>query len=420
MKSYGLILEPLQPSDYIFGSDRSLDAKFGAEPLVPTGDWRPYLFTGINSHQAPLFETNSCVTHGTLNALELLRRRLFNYDTDFSDRFLAKGSGTDPARGNSPQKVAEWFRKNWTVFESEWATKDAKTVADFYADLPQSLKTLAAFRGAEWDFGYEAVNTGKVVLKEALKYSPVGLAVPAWYEKDGFYYRPKGMADNHWVTLLHITESGSYIILDSYEPYIKELHKDFVSSFAMRYYLNQRIGNTSWWTRVMTWLHSWIFLSPEPTTPVPTPEPEPEPVPTPEKPASVRLLELAEKHKNIDPTPKDLVDDALACADSLTEIVRKQYPAFPKSAYTPNTLKDLKASPYFEATLDLKPGYVIISPTGYGNGTIRGHCGIIGRKGTIWSNHSNTGLWQDYFTIDTWRDRYRNKGGLPIYVFKPL
>ncbi len=140
----------------------------------------------------------------------------------------------------------------------------------------------------------------------------------------------------------------------------------------------------------------------------------------PKKTPSEILLDLAEAFTNIDPTPKDEVDDALACAHSLTTILRKMYTDFPASTYTPVTLADLKKSKHFKGTLDIKPGYVIISPTGAGNGTIRGHCGIIGRNNTIWSNHSNTGLWQDYFTIDKWVARYRHKGGLPVLVFQPL
>lgn len=412
-KNYGLILEPLKPEDFVFGSSQSLDTKFGAEtPPVPTGNWYPYLFAGIYSHQAPGYETNSCVTHGTLNCLELLRRQQFNYDQDFSDRFLAKGSDTDPAKGNTPNKVAEWLRKNWTAFESEWSTQAAKSQAEFYAALPQNLKTLSSARLLEWDFGYEVVSTAKTVLKQALKYSPIGLAVPAWTkDENGLYYRPQGMKDNHYVTLLQIKDNGNYVILDSYEPYIKELRSDFVSTFAMRYYLKRKVLEQAWWTKFLTWLHSWILTQPAPATPAPTPQ---------VKSADQLLLELAEVHKNSDPTPQDDVDDAVACADSLTMILRKQYPTFPKSAYTPVTLKDLKASTHFKATLDLKPGYVIISPTGAGNGTIRGHCGIIGRNNTIWSNHSNTGLWQDYFTIDKWVARYRHKGGLPVIVFQPL
>ncbi len=76
--SYGLILEPLKPEDFVFGSSQSLDTKFGAEtPLVPTGNWYPYLFAGIYSHQAPGYETNSCVTpHTIINTKTIINSKV--------------------------------------------------------------------------------------------------------------------------------------------------------------------------------------------------------------------------------------------------------------------------------------------------------------------------------------------------------
>lgn len=73
----GLILEPISPEDYILGSDQSLEEKFGAEVLEPSGNWEKYLPEA--EHQAPYnFEPSNCVSHGTLSALEILTQRLFN------------------------------------------------------------------------------------------------------------------------------------------------------------------------------------------------------------------------------------------------------------------------------------------------------------------------------------------------------
>lgn len=282
-KNYGLILEPLRPEDFVFGSDRSIVRKFGKVAIKPDGDWRPFVPQG--ELQAPVYETNGCATFGTLNALETLKRFLFNNQPDFSDRMVAKGSGTDPLKGNTPKAPAEYIRKNWTVFEFEWPAAAAKTVQEFYADIPQNLKTLAAGRGAEFDFGYEYVGTGKANLREALKQSPLGMSVPAWsVDKDGKYYRPEGAQDNHWVAALHINDAGEITILDTYEPFIKVLQADFTPQVAMSYYLNRQVKKESAWAQFLAWLHKLVFTNEDdvslltidhssPTVP-PAPEPK--------------------------------------------------------------------------------------------------------------------------------------------------
>ena len=42
--------------------------------------------------------------------------------------------------------------------------------------------------------------TNPASLKEALKLSPLGLSVYAWFTgPDGYMHRPQGANDNHWV-----------------------------------------------------------------------------------------------------------------------------------------------------------------------------------------------------------------------------
>lgn len=257
--SHGFIQDEIVPEDFQFGGERSIENKFGALPLQPNGDWREFIFDGIISHQAPGYETNSCVSHGTANALELLRRKLYQYDNDLSDRFIAKASGTDPLRGNTPKTVAETVRKNFTVWENEWATKDAKTVDEFYSEIPQNLKTLAIARGAEWNFGYEYVPLTLTALREALKYSPIGISVPAWFEKGGRYYRPDGVNDSHWVCLMYIDSDGKMYILDSYDPTVKVMEAGFMPQVAMKYHLNRQVVNKSAFAKFLDLIFSILF-----------------------------------------------------------------------------------------------------------------------------------------------------------------
>ena len=156
----------------------------------------------------------------------------------------------------------------------------------------------------------------------------------------------------------------------------------------------------------------------ETSVPVVVRPPEP-PEPTQPTP-SEKLLTLSEEYENTDPSPADKVDDVVACVDSLTNVIIRLYPNFPKSYYTPILLADLKKSPFFKETSKAESGSVILNATGTGNGTLRGHCGVIGRNGRIRSNDSRTGLWTDYYTIETWQQRYRLTGGMPTHIFEPI
>ncbi len=75
---------------------------------------------------------------------------------------------------------------------------------------------------------------------------------------------------------------------------------------------------------------------------------------------------------------------------------------------------------FIEVT-DPLPGDIIISPTGYGNNAVmpNGHVGIVAKYGIL-SNNSENGLLQEYYTIQTWSDRYQTKGGYPVYYFRVL
>lgn len=72
----------------------------------------------------------------------------------------------------------------------------------------------------------------------------------------------------------------------------------------------------------------------------------------------------------------------------------------------------------FIKVLTPRAGSIIISPTGLGNGSIKnGHTGCVSTNGLIMSNSSNSGLWEENWTINGWNNYYGVKGGFPIYFF---
>lgn len=260
-KHYGLVIEPPKPEDFTFGSDRSLGAKFQGQPLQLDGDWTPFL--PVAEPQDIHFETEGCTTFGTLHSLQTLKKQQFDNSDNLSDRFCIVASGTNPMGGNTAQVVAEFIRQNWDVFETEYPF-DVPTLQEFYQKIPNKYYVLAESRGTQYDFGYEQVNLADV--PEALKYSPVGMSVPAWYpDGNGLYYRPDGVSDCHWVMCYGMTPEGHYKIFDSYPPYEKVLRNDVKPAVRMGYYLKKKPVSepawSNWIQRVLAWfktkLGSW-------------------------------------------------------------------------------------------------------------------------------------------------------------------
>jgi hypothetical protein len=187
-KRYGLILSPIDVgADYVLGGYGSL----GGDVLQPGGSWLNLLPDNESQLDAASFDAIACATFGTLNAVEMLNRRLYGTDRNWSDRFLAKVSGTTE-QGNSPHTVAETLRKKGAPNEVDYSYPPTiKTWQEFYADIPQSIYTLAIAFLNEFDFKHEYVPTTPAYLMQALKYSPIGISVSAWFQEDNLYFKPK-------------------------------------------------------------------------------------------------------------------------------------------------------------------------------------------------------------------------------------
>lgn len=154
----------------------------------------------------------------------------------------------------------------------------------------------------------------------------------------------------------------------------------------------------------------------------PEPEPELQPEPEPVVPsARERLYEASKECIGIEVSPDDLASDEVACVESLENILYKEFGFYvggdqPMLA-TWLFIAELRKDSRFEEVDSPLPGDIIISPTGSGNGKIRGHTGIVG-KYQIMSNNSFTSLWDIHFTLETWERRYTQKGGMRMYFFR--
>lgn len=239
----------LDGREYIFG-----DANIPSDILQPNGDWSEFLPSEESQIETQkLIETFTCTVFGTSNVLETLMRRKFGGEYDYSDRALAIASGVDFRQGGAdPQVIAETIRKRGLVEQYILPNFNdiMKTIDDFLAIPPLFQKVLdtALEWLRKWAFGHDLLSKGQLIsketIREALKHSPLGVAVFAWVQDNDKYYRPPEAKDTHFVLLYKMDEDGTAYIFDSYPPYRKVLRNDFGFYWAKRYYVNRLLTET--------------------------------------------------------------------------------------------------------------------------------------------------------------------------------
>lgn len=265
--NYGLRLDPIVVGkDYVLGSYGAI----GGEVLQPDGQWDAFLppdeFQNLNG-----IEPFACASFGTLNGLEVLFKRVFNLPKNYSDRFLAKASGTTAA-GNSPQAVAEAIRKLGLVTQETWPFDATITSFDkFYAEVPRNVYALATAFFAEFEFLHEYVPCTPQAMKEALKYSPLGMSVYGWYmdlnsnsPTFNLYIKPQGVVDNHWVMCYGYEDGKYWKVFDSYDNSHKKVAWGALPLQTKRYHIAKQpfpVANPKWWQVFITWLNNFTGLT---------------------------------------------------------------------------------------------------------------------------------------------------------------
>jgi hypothetical protein len=117
---------------------------------------------------------------------------------------------------------------------------------------------------------------------------------------------------------------------------------------------------------------------------------------------------LLGKHLTLD----DTVDKSVGCAQALSYILfHYGCDGIPKKGLPGTVDIDKWCKKYATKVEFPEVGDLIVSVTGTGNGTRRGHCGVVG-KHHIMSNYSPTGLWDDYYTLESWIQNYKIEGDL--------
>lgn len=255
MDNHGFIAQPPRDTDYIAGAVESIGSLDNQ-----TGDWSDYL-PADELQNGVYFDSMACVTFSALNSLETqvnyllkaskLPQEAFFYLRDngylkdgtpnFSDRFIAKQSGTTP-KGNSMVTVWDTVRKSGLIPEKDWTYDPAQRIppfdwSDYYTAIPQPLVDKAVKFLDTFTVKYEwLVAGGSATPKqyaEWLKAGPIQIATttcPGWGTGT---VNACDLATNHAVLLYKVDEQGFHIF-DHYKPFRKVLSSDYRIPYALR------------------------------------------------------------------------------------------------------------------------------------------------------------------------------------------
>lgn len=129
------------------------------------------------------------------------------------------------------------------------------------------------------------------------------------------------------------------------------------------------------------------------------------------------LSKYCEKMKGQDMSPADVAPDELACAETVSDILRHFIPTFPKIISTAELDKYLRKN--YKQVYSPAPNLVVVSPTG-GGLFKNGHAGIIGENNFIFSNNTQTGKLDNHWTVAGWAKYYVLKGKFQMNYYDPF
>lgn len=241
--NHGFIKPVEKPEDYIFlGVSKS--------PYIVLQENGQWTDLPKNEEQAKRgFDSNSCTSFGSLNLLEILIKKIFGREENFSERFSAIVGGQE-RNGADPFKILDGIRKSGVVVEDALPfDENIETWEQYFQPNPMTDNLIAL--GSEfvrkYQLNYERLKPATPeTMMEALKYSPLGCAVFAWAQnEEGLYHRPQGLPDTHWTIIIGYVRNKYWVCFDSYMDgdgdMIKHLDWNFGFEWVARLSLVKKI-----------------------------------------------------------------------------------------------------------------------------------------------------------------------------------
>jgi hypothetical protein len=220
-KNYGVLIRE-KSTDFRAGL---VSGNLPYEVRSESGDYGPWLPPG-EWQKSDNGDSMSCVSFGALNAIETEELRQTERQINYSDRWIAKMSGTTP-QGNYLDKVLDTIRAYGLVKEESYPAPATYTWAEYHADIPEPLLSKLRDEGAEWlkkwEVNYEWVNISSASLVKHLKHGPLIVVVP-------------GHLVMNWRVVSNIKD-----LFDSYAPFKKKAPGEYPNiTYAMKIVLTPR------------------------------------------------------------------------------------------------------------------------------------------------------------------------------------
>jgi len=228
-KNKGLLKEEYDERDYKFGAVKK------RKLLREDGQWTTFLPKG-ELQKNPL-ETMACVSFSLLNIIEILNKLKFKANKNYSDRFLAKCSGTNEY-GNSMREVLETLRKYYGAVREKQYASEFSTWNKYYKAIPQNILNMGQLWIKEYKLEYESVNSNTNQMMNALRFSPLYVGGFAWYRENGIY-QSYGRA-NHCFVIVGYKQNEYWLAFDSYFPFVKKLAWDYKFSYVKSIFLEKK------------------------------------------------------------------------------------------------------------------------------------------------------------------------------------
>src|ERR1700737_3679960 len=135
----------------------------------PSGIWPAPHAEDQFSHVVPI-DTDACVSYSLVHIIESQIKFLTGLDIEFSERFLAKMSGTT-LNGNKLVTVLDALKKYGLVLDKDWPEPEVFTWSEYYAPIPQDVIDKGQEFLKQWNI-QDLVNIPQSEIPFALKEAP--------------------------------------------------------------------------------------------------------------------------------------------------------------------------------------------------------------------------------------------------------
>jgi hypothetical protein len=248
-RGYGLDVKSIvidKDKDFFFG-DQQLESRFGAASVVvkPDGQWDAELPSREVQRQ-PWGDPYACIVYGTENCIQILQKAKYSVvEEEYTERYHSVLIGVKNGVGGSPQLSAESVRKNGELPYHFLPFEGVNSFKEYNSPNPMSSTLLEEGHKwlDNWNFGHDWIGAiTPAILKEALKYSPLGIGVYAWQFDTAkqVYVEPAWVQQNHFVCLYGYEEGKYWKIYDSYDNINKKLDWNYPFKFVKRYTMEKK------------------------------------------------------------------------------------------------------------------------------------------------------------------------------------